>query len=501
MAQVLNQQTLSPTGQQLYVSGATPLDVTSTISRINPNTSSTINPDMLGTTPLNIRPTTSPTIPNIASLPGSGTAPTTATGTGAGSTTPPAGQTNTFTDKLSGLVAKFTGKAQEQQIAEQTATAPLEQQKAQLGAQIKRLQADTLSQQEAAINRVGGSPAANSYDQQQIARTHSIQGLLLQSQIDSLSGDIASAKTNADLAVETKYSQIQQDIQKARDDIYNNWESFSGAEKKRASAALAQLDANDQYAKQNIEDEKAIQAMAAAALSNNPGNQAVQLAVNEATKTGDLAKATELLGQYQTDPVKAALQRAQLANTLANTAHTNAETANLNSPGGGKPPTATQETTALYANRLEQSNAIISGLDQYASTANPLSFAAQQRTPDFLNQLKSGNFQSLDQAQRNFINATLRRESGASISPTEFDSAKKQYFALPGDTPQVVAQKKANRDLVTKGFISGSGTAYTPLDTIAPTNGTALSPPKGTDGALYSHPGYVSDGTQWVLKK
>ena len=50
-----------------------------------------------------------------------------------------------------------------------------------------------------------------------------------------------------------------------------------------------------------------------------------------------------------------------------------------------------------------------------------------------------------EQAERNFINAVLRRESGANITPTEFSSYEKQYFPRPGDTPKVLEQKKQNR--------------------------------------------------------
>lgn len=128
-----------------------------------------------------------------------------------------------------------------------------------------------------------------------------------------------------------------------------------------------------------------------------------------------------------------------------------------------KPPTAAQETTALYANRLEQSGKIMDALDSYVATANPLKYSAQSQLPDVANALKSANFQSVEQAQRNFVNATLRRESGAVISPSEFDNARKQYFPLPGDKPETVAQKKANRDLLVQGFISGSGSAYNPI--------------------------------------
>lgn len=140
-----------------------------------------------------------------------------------------------------------------------------------------------------------------------------------------------------------------------------------------------------------------------------------------------------------------------------------------------KQATAAQETTALYANRLEQSNSILTKLDNYAMSQNSVSYKLQQNVPDVANALKSGDFQSVEQAQKNFLNAVLRRESGAVISPTEFTEGKKQYFAQPGDTPNTVAQKKANRDLVQQGFINGAGQAYTPLTTV----GGVLRSPDG----------------------
>jgi len=36
-----------------------------------------------------------------------------------------------------------------------------------------------------------------------------------------------------------------------------------------------------------------------------------------------------------------------------------------------------------------------------------------------------------EQAKKNFVNAVLRLESGAVISPSEFTNADKQYFPQP----------------------------------------------------------------------
>jgi hypothetical protein len=50
--------------------------------------------------------------------------------------------------------------------------------------------------------------------------------------------------------------------------------------------------------------------------------------------------------------------------------------------------------------------------------------------------------QQVEQAQRDFINAVLRRESGAAIGQNEFANAQQQYFVQPGDKAPVIKQKR-----------------------------------------------------------
>lgn len=62
--------------------------------------------------------------------------------------------------------------------------------------------------------------------------------------------------------------------------------------------------------------------------------------------------------------------------------------------------------------------------------------------------------QKVEQAQRDFINAVLRRESGAAIAESEFENARKQYFPAVGDSQAVIQQKAQNRQLATKGILA-----------------------------------------------
>lgn len=65
--------------------------------------------------------------------------------------------------------------------------------------------------------------------------------------------------------------------------------------------------------------------------------------------------------------------------------------------------------------------------------------------------------QKVIQARTNFITAILRKESGASISPTEFATAEKNYFPAPGDPESVVQQKQNAREAAIKGMKISAG--------------------------------------------
>jgi hypothetical protein len=65
-----------------------------------------------------------------------------------------------------------------------------------------------------------------------------------------------------------------------------------------------------------------------------------------------------------------------------------------------------------------------------------------------------------EQAERNFVNAVLRRESGAVISKEEFENAAKQYFPQAGDTQAVLDQKRNNRNTVLNNLANESGGSY-----------------------------------------
>ena len=110
--------------------------------------------------------------------------------------------------------------------------------------------------------------------------------------------------------------------------------------------------------------------------------------------------------------------------------------------GSGKAPTEGQSKANIYATRGEKANIILDTLE-YEGT----NFLANitSRTPLVGNFSVSPAYRQYDQAKRDFINAVLRQESGAVISPAEFENAEKQYFPQPGDDVLTVNQKRRNR--------------------------------------------------------
>jgi len=146
--------------------------------------------------------------------------------------------------------------------------------------------------------------------------------------------------------------------------------------------------------------------------------------------------------------------QAELANIYSQISARAAESVgNPNGTLNGKAQTTAQGLVQGYADRLAQSDVTINKIG--ANFTNPASSLAGV-LPNFL---KSADRQVYEQAQRNFVNAILRRESGAAIAPSEFQSAATQYFPQPGDKPAVVQQKAANRQTVINSLYNQANVA------------------------------------------
>jgi len=138
-------------------------------------------------------------------------------------------------------------------------------------------------------------------------------------------------------------------------------------------------------------------------------------------------------------------------------------------PGSGMIPvtppkpvqmTEGQSNAALYADRMREADATITSNEKAGMS---LGGKALEAVPGGAgNYLQSDEYQLFEQARRNFINAVLRRESGAVIADSEFANAEKQYFPRPGDSEAVIKQKAANRRSAIEGISRAAGSTYKP---------------------------------------
>lgn len=131
----------------------------------------------------------------------------------------------------------------------------------------------------------------------------------------------------------------------------------------------------------------------------------------------------------------------------------------LKGKSADKSLTDAQAKANLFGTRMKESDRILSSLE---GKYNPMAVNSKMAAAEVPmvggvagyagNLMLSSEGQQAEQAQRDFINAVLRRESGAVISPPEFENAKKQYFPQPGDTKDTLSQKKRNRALAIQGL-------------------------------------------------
>ena len=150
--------------------------------------------------------------------------------------------------------------------------------------------------------------------------------------------------------------------------------------------------------------------------------------------------------------------------TIVNPEGVSNESANPFMTGGAM--NESQSKDALYSQRMidaEQTLRDPKVVEAATSSKQRATSALADKVPFGLARgVVSNEFQKFDQAQRNFINATLRRESGAVISDAEFENARRQYFPEPGDTPDRLAQKQKNRQTAIEGIGAGAGKGFSP---------------------------------------
>lgn len=141
------------------------------------------------------------------------------------------------------------------------------------------------------------------------------------------------------------------------------------------------------------------------------------------------------------------------------------------------PPKPDQLKAATFAQRADQAESIFGKLEEEGYNRASRTEGLKSMLPSAIAP-NAGSLKRQEQAERNFVNAVLRRESGSAISDSEFANAETQYFPRAGDTPEVLEQKRQNRLTTIKGLQDEAGSALA----VAQNNAAGLRAPKGSTG-------------------
>jgi hypothetical protein len=204
-----------------------------------------------------------------------------------------------------------------------------------------------------------------------------------------------------------------------------------------------------------------------AQLVATPGLGGAPQVLSSTAKTmtpGDAARLAQDERHFQTTQANAGntfdSERGVVVNTRTGTARpVMANGQPLAPKSDGKALTEGQAKANLFGTRMKEADRILNELEgQYWPAAVNAKMSAEGipvvggQAGAIGNLMLTSEGQQAEQAQRDFINAVLRRESGATIMPAEFANAQKQYFPQPNDDEKVLAQKRRNRALAIRGL-------------------------------------------------
>ncbi len=135
--------------------------------------------------------------------------------------------------------------------------------------------------------------------------------------------------------------------------------------------------------------------------------------------------------------------------------------------------TAGERQTLAFYERATSSADTAAKLEESIAKMGLGGQARMKFAPNFL---QSDEGQAYNQAQKEFTEARLRKESGAAIPPSEFENDAKTYFIQPGDSPKLIKQKQAARQRVIDGLKNSAGGAYAEKYGGSPAEATGLDP-------------------------
>lgn len=110
--------------------------------------------------------------------------------------------------------------------------------------------------------------------------------------------------------------------------------------------------------------------------------------------------------------------------------------------GNIKPMTEAQSKDTTFATRAEGA---LPAVDKFGDALTSFGESVGGNAPLIGNYMKSPEYQQAEQAGKEFLQGILRKDTGAAITREETEEYGSVYLPRPGDSPQLLAQKKLSR--------------------------------------------------------
>ena len=131
-----------------------------------------------------------------------------------------------------------------------------------------------------------------------------------------------------------------------------------------------------------------------------------------------------------------------------------------------KAPTVSEQGSLVFFTRMKEA---VDNLDNVEADIRKLGIFGQAQLNYAPAWAQSKTQQLYAQASRQFTEARLRKDSGAAIPDSEFANDRRMYFPQPGDSEEVLLQKRKARNTTLGAVRQASGNAYWELYGESPT--------------------------------
>lgn len=375
---------------------------------------------------------------------------------------------NTYKSAVNDLITQYGDQSADQTNAENAAGIPTLRANAKnLTDQYNQNRLTFNNQYQAVVNdmSLSADQKARQISALQNEHAYSDSNLFIQQSIAQ--GDYQAAQEQVDKQINIKYGNIKDRIGFAQDFLKTAEDKLSTKETAQIQSQIEKDKsklAEVTYQTHALQDVKTNLQQAAAT------NGAPQNVISAIQGSEDIGSAMAHASGYLRDHLDDAYKNAQIQNIYQGIANSKLDNqvklltiSGASQSPGTRPIGNPDPQSGAYATRATSAASLIDNLSSEFSqrTAQSLLSGA---TPAFL---RTQDQKQFEQAKKNFATAVLRRESGASISNTEFNDMDTVYFPQPGDSEQVLNQKANARVAAINGLIGSAGRAY---------NGTYLPP-------------------------